>query len=170
MHPTLRPGAHANVATSAQALNRHYTVPMFAARHEFCRKAFLADTEDWRSHANIGNANSPIARMNITDPGSCTYLEEASGRKMSYYRQRSLARAVSYRAPMVKKDGDLADSQYTDQYFDRETVMATLRRQHSQARPSTAPGAGVEHALSKCAASSSLPPSSSLRRALAVLI
>lgn len=120
-----------------------------SARHEFCRKAFLADTEDWRSHANIGNANSPIARMNITDPGSCTYLEEASGRKMSYYRQRSLARAVSYRAPMVKKDGDLADSQYTDQYFDRETVMATLRRQHSQARPSTAPGAGVEHALSK---------------------
>eukprot|EP00892_Ulva_mutabilis_P002981 jgi/Ulvmu1/12684/UM094_0041.1 len=121
------------------------------ARHEFCRKAFLADTEDWRSNAHIGNARSAIARMNITDPDSCTYLEEASGRKMSYYRERSLARAVSYRATMVKKNGDLADSQYTDQYFDRETVMATLRRQQSSAggRPALAPHAGVEQALTK---------------------
>lgn len=102
----------------------------------------------------MGNAKSAIARMNITDPSSCTYLEEAAGRKMSYYRQRSLARAVSYRAPMVKKNGDLAESQYTDQYYDRETVMATLRRQQSTAgsRPSSAPDAGVEHALAKCAA------------------
>lgn len=91
--------------------------------------------------------------MNITNPESCTYLEEAAGRKMSYYRQRSLARAVSYRAPMIKKNGDLADSQYTDQYFDRETVMATLRRQKScgGSRPATAPDAEVEHTLAKCA-------------------
>lgn len=102
-----------------------------AGRSIFVRKAFLADTEDWRSNAMLGDANSPIARMNITDPDECTYLEEAAARKMSYTRQKSLSRAVSYRQTLVKRNGELAESQYTDQYLDKETIVSTLKRQQS---------------------------------------
>jgi hypothetical protein len=95
------------------------------------RMAFLADTEDWRSNAMVGNANSPIARMNITNPDECTYLQEAASRTMSYSRQKSLARAISYRQTLVKRNGELADSQYTDQYLDKESIVATLKKQQS---------------------------------------
>jgi hypothetical protein len=103
-----------------------------AGRHIFVQQAFLADTEDWRSNALIGNANSPIARMNIINPRDSTYLEESSERRMSYSRQKSLSRAISYRQTLVKHNGELADSQYTDQYLDKETVMSTLRRQSTR--------------------------------------
>lgn len=96
------------------------------------RKAFLADTEDWRSNAMVGDASSPIAQMNIIDPDECTYLEDAAGRKMSFSRQKSLSRAISYRQTLIKRNGELADSQYTDQYLDKETITATLKRQQSK--------------------------------------
>lgn len=108
-----------------------------SGRYTFIRMAFLADTEDWRSNAMVGNANSPIARMNITNPDECTYLEEAAERKMSYTRQKSLSRAISYRQTLVKRNGELADAQYTDQYLDKETMAVTLKRQQSS-RQSTA--------------------------------
>jgi hypothetical protein len=97
----------------------------------FIRMAFLADTEDWRSNAMVGNAKSPIARMNITNPEECTYLQDAASRRMSYSRQKSLARAISYRQTLVKRNGELADSQYTDQYLDKESIVAALKKQQS---------------------------------------
>jgi hypothetical protein len=90
--------------------------------------------------------------MNITEPEKCTYLEEAADRRMSYSRQKSLSRAVSYRQTLLKKSGDLADSQYTDQYLDRETVMNTLRKQHSGKRNTIdAVSLDAADALGRCA-------------------
>lgn len=104
-----------------------------AARHEFIRQAFLSDTEDWRGNACIGNKRSAVAKMNIVDPSKSQYLKEASTRKMSYYRERSLARSVSSRAPLVKQDGTLAVGQYHDQYYDKEQVARTLKASFSMA-------------------------------------
>lgn len=73
-----------------------------------------------------------MTEMNIVNPEDSTYLARASERKMSYYREKSLKRAVSYRAVLVKKDGTLANSQYNDQYLDREAVQADLKRQQSR--------------------------------------
>ena len=123
---------------------------LFAGRYTFVRMAFLADTEDWRSNALVGNANSPIARMDITNPDKCTYLEEASERKMSYSRQKSLSRAISYRQTLVKRNGELADAQYTDQYLDKETVTATLKKQQSVRQSVVAFDDGASEALGRC--------------------
>lgn len=84
----------------------------------------------------VGDANSPIARMDIVNPEECTYLEDSAGRKMSYTRQKSLSRAISYRQTLVKRNGELADSQYTDQYLDRETIVASLKKQQSKKQSS----------------------------------
>lgn len=122
----------------------------YAGRYTFIRMAFLADTEDWRSNAMVGNANSPIARMNITNPDECTYLEEAAERKMSYTRQKSLSRAISYRQTLVKRNGELADAQYTDQYLDKETMAVTLKRQQSSRQSTAVIDDGATEILGRC--------------------
>lgn len=103
-----------------------------AARHTFIRQAFLSDTEDWRSNAHIGNSKSHVTNMNITDPQDTAYLQAASKRKMSYYRQQSLKRAISHRAVLVTPKGEVAHSQYGDQYLDKAVVRDTLKKQQSK--------------------------------------
>jgi hypothetical protein len=90
--------------------------------------------------------------MNIVKPEESQYLERASEHKMSYYREKSLKRAVSYRAVLVKKDGKLAQTQYIDQYLDKEMVMVSLKKQASRHFPSDNPQPDesmVSQALSK---------------------
>jgi hypothetical protein len=72
-----------------------------------------------------------VTQINITQPGKCTYLASTSQREMSYYRKKSLKRAVSYRATLVKRDGTLASTQYSDQYIDKDEAMASVKRSFS---------------------------------------
>lgn len=98
-----------------------------SARHEFVRQVFLSDTEDWRSNACIGNSRAALAQMNIVQPRQSRYLEQSTRKPMSYYRQKSLTRALSYRSVLYKKNGELADSQYSDSYVGREHAVRALR-------------------------------------------
>jgi hypothetical protein len=70
--------------------------------------------------------------MNIVDPSKSEYLKETSKRKMSYYREQSLKRVISYRAVLLTTKGKLAESQYHDQYLDKEVVMETLKEQQKE--------------------------------------
>ena len=91
--------------------------------------------------------------MDIVNPEKSTYLEEAAQKRMSFSREMSLKRAVSHRTMLVKKDGTLANTQYTDQYVDRGRVTAELRRQASQGGGlSTAGGfnATMRKSLARC--------------------
>jgi hypothetical protein len=126
----------------------------------------LSDTEDWRSFAHIGNRKSAVSNMNIVEPSTSSYLKEAAKRKMSFSREKSLKRAISYRAVLVTPKGTIAESQYNDQYLDRQVVMETLKEQHKvqQKRMSIANKeadalvargiTSLSEELSKCATSS----------------
>lgn len=69
-----------------------------------------------------------MANINVTQPRKCPYLASAPQREMSYYRKKSLQRAVSYRATLVKRDGTLASTQYSDQYVDAGVARAAVKR------------------------------------------
>ena len=123
----------ARLAKASASIRWFYdTHVCLAARHAFIRQAFLSDTEDWRSNAHIGNSKSHVTNMNITDPSDDSYLKAASKRKMSYSRQQSLKRAISHRAVLVTPKGEVAHSQYADQYLDHSVVMSTLKKQQSR--------------------------------------
>jgi hypothetical protein len=83
--------------------------------------------------------------MNITNPKECEYLKSMANRQMSYSRQKSLARAVSYRQTLLTRNGELADNQYVDQYIDKSDLRNALRKQHNQRSlsPSAADGCVV---------------------------
>lgn len=69
---------------------------------------------------------------------------------MSYTRQKSLSRAISYRQTLVKRNGELADAQYTDQYLDKETMAVTLKRQQSSRQSTAVIDDGATEILGRC--------------------
>lgn len=100
--------------------------------------------------------------MNVVDPKKSEYLNSTSTRKMSYYRERSLARAVSSRAVLVKADGNLAVGQYHDQYYSKETVARDLKASFSMKsmrRVDPVEADTVQRGLAKCVLA---PPSALL--------
>jgi hypothetical protein len=100
--------------------------------------------------------------MDIVDPTKSAYLKDAAKKRMSFSREMSLKRAVSHRAVLVRKDGTLADTQYADQYVDRDRVRADLKRAASRVSFGGALGAAddgasavsrdvLQRSLTKCA-------------------
>ena len=97
--------------------------------------------------------------MDIVHPEKSTYATDAAKKHMSFSREMSLKRSVSRRVVLVKKDGALADTQYTDQYVDKGRVRAELKKQMSCVSfggllAADGGGSGVsafQRSLSKCA-------------------
>ena len=68
-----------------------------------------------------------MSRMNVVAPERSEYLASAAGRKMSFYRQKSLSRAAAYRSVLVKRDGSAAANQYGDDYLSKADVKRTVQ-------------------------------------------